>query len=50
MRDEEEIQAMADLAAETETNSKFPSMTYEQGLRAGLEWVLNPKDPDSPMD
>jgi len=45
---ESEINQQIDKAAETETSSKYPSMTYEQGVRAALEWVLYGEEP--PME
>lgn len=36
----EEIDSCMNLAAEAiEQGSKYPGMTYEEGVRAALEWV-----------
>lgn len=47
MRDENEVQAMCDLAA---TAAGKPSacfgMTYEEGVRNALEWVIDEDIPD----
>lgn len=47
MRDEDEIQELADKAA-TAVNqgSIYPAMTYEEGVRAALDWVLDEDIPD----
>jgi hypothetical protein len=40
-RDDNEIDNLLNDCAESETagTSKFPGMTYEQGLRAGIDWI-----------
>lgn len=45
---EKQIEAERERAMETEDDSKFPAMTYEQGVMAALEWVLRGGTP--PMD
>lgn len=35
--------------AEAKGRSRYPGMSYEEGLRAGLEWVLGLSD-DPPFD
>jgi hypothetical protein len=46
MRDETEIQDEFDeaVAATIERNNKYPAMSYEQGVRDGLAWVLEEQD------
>lgn len=46
MPDEEEIQAQIDLAqlSIAEGKSRWPGMTYEQGVRSALEWVTEADD------
>jgi hypothetical protein len=47
MRDEDEIQKMADKASDmAEKPSQYFSMTYEDGVRAALDWVLDETIPD----
>jgi len=33
-----------------EGRSKFHGMTYEQGVQAALEWVLDDDDDENPME
>lgn len=41
MKDESEIQAMCDKAADAAMEgSKYPGMSYEEGIREALDWVL----------
>jgi len=42
---EEAVNKIIDHIIENEEQSKFPSMTYEQGIREALEWVLGGDDP-----
>ncbi len=45
MREEDEIQSKLDAIVDAiHDGTRFPAMTYEQGLMTALEWVL--KDPD----
>ena len=45
MRDEDEIQDMADRAADAAYKAtRYPGMTYEEGVRAALDWVLGGED------
>ena len=47
---EKQIDAQLNLAAEAEEHgTKWPGMTYEQGVRAGIEWVLGWIN-EAPMD
>lgn len=50
-RTPEEIEAVADEAAArtAEGGSRYPGMTYEQGVRDALAWVMD-DDADSPME
>lgn len=50
-RTEEEISKVLDACIESENTgeSKYPGMTYEQGVRAALEWVTGDTD-DNPME
>lgn len=42
MREEDEIQALADKAADLSSKpSKFRNMTYEDSVREALDWVLD---------
>lgn len=42
MRDKVQIEALADKAAATEgKTTQFFNMTYEDGVREALEWVLD---------
>jgi len=53
MRTADEIQAMADKAGtvmEDPNARKCHGQTYEEGVRAALEWVLNPKEDCPPID
>jgi len=46
MRSEDEINLQMDKAQESisEGGSKWPGMTYEQGVRAALDWVTEGDD------
>ena len=46
MRTEQEIEAMTDKAVEHSHENKWPGMTYEQGVRAALDWVMEYEDDD----
>lgn len=47
MRDEDEIQQLVDKAASTEGKpSKYFNMTYEDGVREALDWVLDEDIPE----
>ena len=50
-RNENEILDQLNLAAESEIEgrSKWPAMTYEEGVSAALRWVIGETD-DRPMD
>ncbi len=46
MRTSKEILAMLDQAVDrSNQKTKFPGMTYEEGVRAALEWVDGDDDP-----
>lgn len=50
MRDEQEIQDMADEATSAAYKaSKYPGMSYEEGIHAALDWVLDETMP-SPLE
>ncbi len=40
MKTQTEIEKMADKAADAASNPKFFGMTYEDGVLAALDWVL----------
>lgn len=49
-RSDKEIDAVLNQAAEQiEEGSKWPGMSYEQGVEAGVKWVLGETD-DNPME
>ena len=45
MRSEREIEEQAREAAEAADDPRAHSMTYEEGLRDALDWVLGGDDP-----
>lgn len=50
MRSESEIQDMHNEAVvRADQTSKYPGMTYEQGVADALEWVTN-RDADNPLE
>lgn len=50
MRDETVIQDKADKASSAaSTPSRYPGMTYEEGVRDALDWVLDESMP-SPLE
>lgn len=50
MRDEQQIQDMADDASdEAHKPSKYTGMSYEEGVRDALDWVLDETMP-SPLE
>lgn len=50
IRTEAEIEAIYEQAIEGEANgSKFPGMSYEEGMVALLDWLTTPGS-DSPME
>jgi hypothetical protein len=48
-KEEGDIRAEIDRCDDSEHGSQFPGMTYEQGARNALEWVLGDIDA-APMD
>lgn len=50
-RTDDEIEEVIVVCYESETGggSKFPGMTYEQGVKAGIEWLVGDTD-ESPME
>lgn len=47
MRDEDQIQALADKAASyTDKPTRYAAMTYEDGVREALDWVLDESIPE----
>jgi hypothetical protein len=50
VRSDEEIEDLASRAAErTHQGTKWPAMTYEEGVRAALDWLMGDVDED-PLD
>lgn len=50
MKTEDEIQDKADQAASAEREPKYFGQTYEAGVRAALDWVLNDEgDENDPL-
>lgn len=52
MKNEDDIQEMLDRAASaSRVSSRYPGMTFEDGVRNALEWVLEQMEEDeSPLD
>ncbi len=56
MKDEKEINDAADraadmcAAADKKGRSKYPGMTYEEGVRAALDWACGNQDEDPTQD
>lgn len=50
-RTDEEIDAVLNKASEQEDKgtSRWPGMSYEQGLRAAIDWLTGASD-DNPME
>lgn len=47
MRDEDEIQRLADKAADAQGKpTAYRAMTYEDGVREALDWVLDDTIPE----
>ena len=46
MRSERETKEMEEVAADKASNPKLGGMTYEDGVRAALEWVLDESSDD----
>ena len=47
MKTEQQIEAIMDKVVERyHVASKVPGMTYEQGVRAALDWVMDEVDED----
>jgi hypothetical protein len=49
VRDDDEIDQQLNAAMESDGGSKFPGMTYEQGVAAGIDWLTGNTD-DKPME
>jgi hypothetical protein len=49
MRDEDEIEAVLNAMPTEGPRSKWPGMTYEQGVDAALRWALE-WDDQNPME
>lgn len=47
--DEIDVQVNAAITQENKGETKWPGMTYEQGVRAALDWVRGFND-EAPMD
>lgn len=45
-RTDAEVNELVDKCADAENNgtTRYPGMTYEQGIRAALEWVTGSQD------
>jgi len=52
MRDEQEIQDMADKASDMITNNpdRFSGMSYLEGVKAALEWAMEQGGDESPLE
>ena len=52
MKQQREIEDMLDAACDATVGgtTMFRSMTYEDGVRAALEWVLDDDDDESPLE
>jgi len=54
MRDEREIEKLIlqliEKLDESEGRCLFPGMTYSEGVRNALEWVLDEEETDSPIE
>lgn len=50
-RSDEEINELLNVCSESESTgrSKYPGMTFEQGIKAGIEWLTDP-DAEHPME
>ena len=51
VRDEDEINDLLDVCSDSETtgHSRYPGMTFEQGIKAGIEWLTD-ADAEHPME
>lgn len=49
MKTQSEIQAVAD-KVDTVSPSRYPNMTYEEGVRSALDWVLGDTPDDEFID
>lgn len=52
MRDESELQEMADKASDQlaeNGGTKYPGMSYEEGVRAALQWAIEDDSEESPL-
>ena len=51
MKTESQIQKVVDEGSGRITaGTKYPGMSYEEGVRAALEWVINDDSEESPLD
>ncbi len=52
MKTQEQIDSIIDEASDliNEESNRFPAMTYEEGVRTALEWVMSDDDDESPLD
>lgn len=50
-RNEDQVNDLLNRCAESEEtgNSEYPGMSYEQGIKAGIEWLTGQTD-DYPFD
>lgn len=50
--EEKQIEEQLDIATDLINNgeSKYPSMTYEDGVKYALEWILFASEPPIPND
>ena len=51
VRKEDEVNTLLDrcMMAEETGNSEYPGMSYEQGIKAGIEWLTSRKA-DHPLE
>ena len=50
MKTKAEIQDMADKAVEAVSDPLFNGLTYEEGVRIALDWVLGNLGEETPLD
>ena len=50
MKTKTEIQDMADRAVEAVNDPLFSGLTYEEGVRIALDWVLDKIGEETPLD
>jgi hypothetical protein len=50
MKTKAEVQDMADRAVEAVNDPLFSGLTYEEGVRIALDWVLDKLGEETPLD